>query len=441
MKHLLAILVALLCTAPLIEAKITTAKIRKDVRLNIDLTEPFGFGEDGRIKITISNFKVYPYWRIDKEKARTPKLDRLGVFLTIPEYEGQIEYDEIEKQICPLDERGLEITLFDFDDFSDPDTDSISREIVLNKEVEDYQGGNFVLYFANCQPEIAVDFDVHIEMYNVKPNGAADYLPLGDDALPLLYFFFFLIFAGLGIVWTGMVLKGRQYAHRLHVLMIALVAFKSLTLLSQAGMYHMISVYGDAEGWNVAYYFFTAARGLLFFLVVVLIATGWSYMKPFLADREKQILLIVLPLQVFANVALVVLDEYTPAFPHFSWWNGMLHFVNIICFAAILFPIIWSIKQMREAAEIDGKAARSLSKLVLFRQFYIMVVAYIYFTQIIVVLLELTLPYKHMWVAKAANEIATLAFYVACGLIFQPAPEGTNPYLALDLDDIELVGR
>lgn len=32
--------------------------------------------------------------------------------------------------------------------------------------------------------------------------------------------------------------------------------------------------------------------------VVVLIGTGWSYMKPLLNDREKRILMIVIPLQV-----------------------------------------------------------------------------------------------------------------------------------------------
>lgn len=63
-------------------------------------------------------------------------------------------------------------------------------------------------------------------------------------------------------------------------------------------MFHMIGVHGHPEGWNVAYYVSTATRGVLFFVVVILIATGWSYMKPFLAEREKQILMVVVPLQV-----------------------------------------------------------------------------------------------------------------------------------------------
>jgi len=39
-------------------------------------------------------------------------------------------------------------------------------------------------------------------------------------------------------------------------------------------MFHTISIYGDAEGWNIAFYVFTACRSLLFFVVVILLATG-----------------------------------------------------------------------------------------------------------------------------------------------------------------------
>lgn len=143
----------------------------------------------------------------------------------------------------------------------------------------------------------------------------------------------FIMFSVLGVVWTLMVIRGKQDSHKIHYLMIVLVAFKSLTLLSQvlasvlrvavgggvsrcwwvacrdgassgavccawrqlpsslppkqavefaclhslssqAFMYHTTSIYGDAEGWNIAFYIFTACRSLLFFLVVILLATG-----------------------------------------------------------------------------------------------------------------------------------------------------------------------
>ena len=31
-------------------------------------------------------------------------------------------------------------------------------------------------------------------------------------------------------------------------------------------------------------------------------------------------------------------------------WRDILHLVDIVCCCLVLFPIVWSIKQMREAA-------------------------------------------------------------------------------------------
>lgn len=47
--------------------------------------------------------------------------------------------------------------------------------------------------------------------------------------------------------------------------------------------------------------------------MVILIGTGWSYLKVFLAEKEKKILMVVIPLQVMAEVAIIILDEDTPA--------------------------------------------------------------------------------------------------------------------------------
>ena len=45
--------------------------------------------------------------------------------------------------------------------------------------------------------------------------------------------------------------------------------------------------------------------------VVVLVGTGWSYMTPFLRDREKRILMVVIPLQVDPNSSLSTTHNYT----------------------------------------------------------------------------------------------------------------------------------
>ncbi len=95
--------------------------------------------------------------------------------------------------------------------------------------------------------------------------------------------------------------------------------------------------------------------------------------KPFLGDKEKRILMVVIPLQVFANIAIIITEEESPAIKDWFTWRDMFHLVDIICCCAILFPIVWSIKNLREASHTDGKAARNLEKLTLFRQLYVMV--------------------------------------------------------------------
>ncbi len=38
--------------------------------------------------------------------------------------------------------------------------------------------------------------------------------------------------------------------------------------------------------------------GMVMFAVILLIGTGWSFLKPYLHPREKRLLMIVLPMQV-----------------------------------------------------------------------------------------------------------------------------------------------
>ena len=54
-------------------------------------------------------------------------------------------------------------------------------------------------------------------------------------------------------------------------------------------------------------------------------------------------------------------------------WRDLLHLVDIVCCCCILFPIVWSINHLRQAAGSDGKANASLGRLRLFREFYVMV--------------------------------------------------------------------
>jgi hypothetical protein len=52
-----------------------------------------------------------------------------------------------------------------------------------------------------------------------------------------------------------------------------------------------------------------------------------------------------------------------------------------------------------------------MEKLKLFREFYLLVVTYIYFTRIIVFLLDATLHYQYVWLGEFFTELATLIFW------------------------------
>jgi len=171
----------------------------------------------------------------------------------------------------------------------------------------------------------------------------------------------------------------------------------------------------------------------MLFVLIALIGTGWTFIKPFLADKDKKIFLVVIPLQILDNVAMIIIEETAPGSQGWFTWKDIFRLVDIICCGAILIPIIWSIKHLREASQIDGKAARNVKKLTLFRQFYLMVVSYIYFTRIIVYLVDATLPFRLIWLGDLFAEGATLLFFCVTGYKFRPTPD--NPYFALQMEE------
>lgn len=46
---------------------------------------------------------------------------------------------------------------------------------------------------------------------------------------------------------------------------------------------------------------FCRLKGAVLFITIVLIGTGWTFIKHILADRDKKLFMIVIPLQVIAS--------------------------------------------------------------------------------------------------------------------------------------------
>ncbi|CAB9509940.1 Protein GPR107 [Seminavis robusta] len=312
-------------------------------------------------------------------------------------------------------------------------------------------------------------FELDFHFLNFDRWGKQSYLTAGEMNMPMVFFYFFVSYSFCAGWWISNIRKarndkspGKPVVYAIHHLMSALLCVKVITVLLESIRYHYIRVVGHAELWSFAYYTFDFLKGTFLFVVILLIGSGWSFAKPFLSGNEKKVILAILILQVINNIALVVLARETEGEARFDGWQAILHLVDIICCCAVLVPIVWQVNQLEKSVIVEdpnhpdyngnndneaaaegvvpregdmdmGEKGRILSKLKLFRTFYMMVVAYIYSTRILVYLFATMLSYKHLWIRYFVIEVVTLTFYVVTGFQFRPMAD--NPYLGVKRED------
>ncbi|NXP44704.1 GP107 protein, partial [Heliornis fulica] len=302
----------------------------------------------------------------------------------------------------------------------------------------DNQEGLYSLYFHKCVSSDGLTndqqlFSLDIEITEKNPES---YLSAGEIPLPKLYISMAIFFFLSGTVWIHILRKRRNDVFKIHWLMAALPFTKSLSLVFHSIDYYYISSQGyPIEGWAVVYYITHLLKGALLFITIALIGTGWAFIKHILSDKDKKIFMIVIPLQVLANVAYIIIESTEEGTTEYGLWKEILFLVDLLCCGAILFPVVWSIRHLQEASATDGKGktAINLAKLKLFRHYYVMIVCYIYFTRIIAILIKIAVPFQWKWLYQLLDEMATLVFFVLTGYKFRPASD--NPYLQLSQDD------
>lgn len=64
-------------------------------------------------------------------------------------------------------------------------------------------------------------------------------------------------------------------------------------------------------------------KGIMLFVLIALIGTGWSFIKPFLSDKDKKIFLVVIPLQILDNIALIIIEETAPGSEEWLTWISL----------------------------------------------------------------------------------------------------------------------
>ncbi|KAG7222588.1 hypothetical protein INR49_016185 [Caranx melampygus] len=250
-------------------------------------------------------------------------------------------------------------------------------------------------YCKNRVPGVKLPYSLTVEVTEKNPGG---FLSAAEIPLSRLYICMAGVFFFAALIWVYTLLKHRYSVFKIHWLMAALAFTKSTSLVFHSINYHFINKEGHTiEGWAVMYYITHLLKGALLFITLALIGTGWAFVKYILSDKEKKIFMIVIPLQVLANVAYIIIESTE-----------------------------------------EGSTAMNLEKLKLFRHYYVMIVCYIYFTRIIAILLKVTMPFQWQWCYEFLVEVSTLIFFVMTGYKFRPA--SNNPYLQLpqDEEDVEM---
>jgi hypothetical protein len=484
---------------------------------------PFGFTDTGSYNLTVYDFEISFGVHEDddddeddmdfrRRKMNAAINDIEGVGFLLKRFKDEAEFNHYMNWMadnetrCALEPflQDEDEDLFDMDDqfdFEDGDgeiVDSAAESgVFLNMKPKsrhapntatvyyDFQPGEeglyFLLYQICGQPaqDIHSKFELDFHFSNLDVLGNESYLSAGEMVLPHMFFYFSLLYAICLYLWVSNIrLIGEGESGRwsdtprsgeeqpvvypIHHLMTVLLTLKFLALFFESIRYHFLRVTGHAYFWSGVYYTFAFMKGTFLFTVILLLGSGWSFLKPFLGDREKTMACAILSLQVINNIAIVVLTQKTEGERSFERWTAILHMVDILCCCAVLIPVVWQVNALEKSLEqsgnhndggvddeiIDMQAddlrlpedefeeappmygdSRLASKLKLFRSFYLLVVGYIYATRIVVYLFATMLDYRHTWLRHFVIEVVTLAFYVTVGMQFRPMSE--NPYLTV----------
>lgn len=179
-----------LCAIAVADARTTRTEIRRDGRPGILLSEPFGFGQNGYLVFKLSNVAVHNKG-LDGD-------ENLGFFLAQnvgdeiaedPAFSSAVKdrcrflrHPEYVRALTTFQTPGIRALVN-----AKPDADVTTPFVFSVDQSYLGNGGVDAIFFANCESNTLVSFDVEIEMFNVDWSGKKNYLSVGELELPSLY--------------------------------------------------------------------------------------------------------------------------------------------------------------------------------------------------------------------------------------------------------------
>ncbi|XP_023765950.1 protein CANDIDATE G-PROTEIN COUPLED RECEPTOR 7 [Lactuca sativa] len=246
----------------------------------------------------------------------------------------------------------------------------------------------------------------HAELYNIDDgNGTTkNFLSAGLTQLRFLYIIFSFSYLTLLGFWILVCFKNRRIFNRTHLLKGGLLLVNCVHFMCVAADLHHVKMTGTAHGLDVVFFIFQLMTAVLLSTVIVLIGAGWFFWKPFLKREEELVLMIVIVLEVWANVDPIM--PWEAAVPYNNK-NGSLADV-IYCFA-IYFSIALSSILLDEIRETDLNGNKN--KLWLFMM---LTIVYVLITKLFLLALSTR------WEVYVVKETTILVFCMSILYIFRP---------------------
>lgn len=76
--------------------------------------------------------------------------------------------------------------------------------------------------------------------------------------------------------------------------------------------------------------YFFRLKGSVLFIVILLVGTGWAFIKHILSEKDRKIFMLVIPLQLLTAVADIILEESEEGDAEQHMWRNIFILVSTL---------------------------------------------------------------------------------------------------------------